>query len=558
MNWRFRAVVLLFFFLFLLILTRLFYWQIVRAQELSALGQAQYGHLVTIQPTRGQIMTSDGFAIVANKLSYLVFANPKEVKNISEESQTLSQLLKDDTASVSALLSLNRFWIALKSPIDLETKKKIEALHLSGVGFQEQSQRFYPEASIAAHVLGFVGKDTNGNNKGYFGLEGYYDRQLRGKEGVAVQIHDALGQPILAAMNNAVEANDGRTLQLHIDRVIQFLVDQELQLGIQEFGAESGMAAVMDPKTGGILAMSAYPSFDPRSFKDYPESLYSNPFVTSTYEPGSTFKPLIMASALNAGLVTPETTCPICDGPVAIGGYLIHTWNDKYNANETMTEVIQHSDNTGMVYVAQKLGLDRMLSYVQKFGIGELTGIDLQGEEQPQLRSHWYPIDLATAAFGQGITITPIELLTAFSAIANEAGNVMEPQVVKSVKTSDGQVIPIVPKIMSHPISAQTAKVMTEMLVNAVDNGEAKWTKLKGYRIAGKTGTASIPVAGHYDQTKTIASFIGFGPADDPKFLMLVIMNRPTSSIYGAETAAPVFFRIAQKIMTYYGVTPTE
>jgi len=319
------------------------------------------------------------------------------------------------------------------------------------------------------------------------------------------------------------------------------------------------MVAVMDPKTGGILAMSAFPSFDPQTYQKYEESSYRNPLVTDSYEPGSTFKPLVMASAVDAGLVKPETRCDICAGPVKIGDYDIHTWNDQYNANETMTDVLVHSDNTGMVFISEKLGHEGTFTTLEKFGVGGTTGIDLEGELAPSLRpqDQWYPIDYATASFGQGITVTPIELLTAFTALAND-GKIMEPHVVSAVQTPDGQTITIPPKVLSQPITGKTAKIMTEMMVSAVNNGEAKWTRLKGYRIAGKTGTAQIPVAGHYEPNKTIASFVGYGPADDPKFLMLVVVNTPTTSIYGAETAAPIFFRIAQKILTYYGIAPSE
>ena len=560
MAWRYRCVLLFFTFLFLMIIGRLFYWQVVRAQELAAIGQEQYGQAIKLQPQRGEIMTSDGFAIAANKLTYLVFANPKEVKNVKQQSDQLASLLKMDSATVSAQLSLkNKFWVPIKSGVDHKLKDKVENAKIPGVGFQEEYGRYYPEASTAAKILGFVGKDENGENTGYFGLEGYYDRQLRGRSGLAIQIHDALGEPILAKMDNNSAKIDGRNLVLHVDRTIQYLLDTELKSGIQQYGASGGMAIVMDPKTGGILAMSAFPTYDPRSYQEFSDSLYRDPNISDTYEPGSTFKPLVMASAINENLVKPNTPCTICAGPVKIGEYDIKTWDDKYEANLTMTEVIQHSDNTGMVFVGRLLGLDRMLEYFDKFGIGQLTGIDVQGEVTGALREkdQWYPIDQATATFGQGITVTPIDLLTAFSAIANE-GKRMEPHVVASVQTPEGQTIAIPPKVLDQPITPKTAKVVTEMMVNSVDNGEAKWASLKGYRIAGKTGTAQIPVAGHYDATKTIASFVGFAPADDPKFLMLVVVDKPTSSIYGAETAAPLFFRVAKNILTYYGIPPTN
>jgi stage V sporulation protein D (sporulation-specific penicillin-binding protein) len=559
MMWRYRFALFIFIFLFFLVTARLFYWQVIRAEELQSLGQAQYGRRVTVPAERGEIKTHDGFAVVANKLSYLVFANPKEVKSVVETSEALSPILEIESASISAKLNLDRFWVPIKTGVENEQKEKIESTKLPGIGFEKQSVRYYPEASMSAKLFGFVGKDDEGLDKGYFGLEGYYDRQLRGKAGQAVVIHDAAGRPILSKLTNVTGQANGRDLILHIDRTIQFLLDNTLKEGVEKYGASGGMAVVMNPKTGAVLAMSSFPSYDPRSYAEYSDKLYRDPLISDTYEPGSTFKPLVMAAALDAGLVKPDTKCPICAGPVEIGGYEIRTWNNKYAANSTMIDVIKNSDNTGMVYAGRRLGLDRMISYMGKFGIGELTGIDLQGEVTPSTRprDQWYPIDLATASFGQGITVTPIELITAFTAIANN-GKRMEPHVVSKIITPDGETIDIKPKVLGQPISERTARIMTEMMVNAVGAGESKFAKPKGYRIAGKTGTAQIPVEGRYDASQTIASFIGFAPADDPKFLMLVVIDRPTTSIYGAETAAPIFFSVAKNLFTYYGISPSE
>lgn len=557
MNWRYRGVLVFFVFLFLCIIARLGYWQTVRAQELTFLGESQSGYRIKLTPKRGEIRTSDGYAIAANKITYLTFANPKEVKEKEKTAMLLSPLLTVDTATISALLDYDKFWIPLKSKVEHAKKDEIDKLKLPGIGFEEQTVRFYPEASMAAKLLGFVGKSDTGEDIGYFGLEGYYDRQLKGRAGLAVQVHDALGRPILAKMNDTSGAVDGRNLNLHIDRRFQFTMEDELKKGITAYGAISGMAIAMDPKSGGILAMASFPNFDPRSYQDYSDDLYKNPLITDTYEPGSTFKPLVMAAAIDAGLVKPDTKCPICDKPVSLGGYEIRTWNNEYTADESMTDVIIHSDNTGMVYTSQLLKLEGMLTYFKKYGIGEATGVDLQGEVQAPLRDSWYPIDVATASFGQGLSVTPIELITAFSSIANK-GVRMEPHVVDSVETPDGEVISIPPKEVARPISAPTAKIMTEMLVDAVEKGESKWTKLDGYRVAGKTGTAQIPIAGHYDANHTIPSFIGFAPADDPKFVMLVVLNSPTSSIYGAETAAPIFFKIAGKMLMQYGIPPSK
>lgn len=560
MNWRYLATLGFFIAAFFFICARLFYWQIVRAEELSLMGQSQYGQSIHIYPQRGEIKTADMYPIATHKLSYGVFVNPKEVKEEEKNkvAMLLAPLLETESASVSAALDKELLWVSVGS-VDKQKKDEIEKMDLDGVGFEEQSPRFYPEASMAAHLIGFVGKNDGGEDKGYFGLEGYYDRQLRGKPGIARQIHDALGRPIVAKTNKNQEKIDGRNLVLHVDRVVQFAAEKRLKRGIEQYGAAGGMVAVIDPKTGGILAMANVPSFDPRHFQEYDESLFKNPFISNMYEPGSTFKALVMAAAINEGAVKPDTHCPICAGPVPIGGYEIRTWNNEYLKNITMTEVIQHSDNTGMVYISQLLGLKKMLSYFDKFGIGSTTGIDLQGEVAPALREEdqWYPIDVATASFGQGISVTPIELLSGFASLANE-GKRMEPHVVAKIETPDGQTIAIAPKVLSTPVTSKTAKVMTEILVNAVDKGEAKFAKPKGYRIAGKTGTAQIPIAGHYDPNKTIASFIGFAPADDPKFAMLVVIDRPTTSIYGAETAAPVFFNIARDLFNYYGIAPSE
>lgn len=559
MTWRLRISLFALFLGFFLVILRLFYWQVIKAEELTKLGLSQYGEIRKIMPQRGEILASDSFPLATNKVTYLVYANPKEIKDAVSISYKLAPLLKADDASISASLSQNLFWVSLGGGVESSVRNKIESLKIPGIGFEQEYTRLYPEASLAATLLGFVGKDDAGEALGYFGVEGYYDRLLRGKEGQALQINDATGRPILARTNPFSQGVDGESLKLTIDRVIQFSVEKKIKEGVERFGATSGMVGIVEPKTGRILAMASYPSFDPKTYSQYPSSSYVNHFISSLYEPGSTFKPLVMSGALNENKVTPQTRCPACGGPVSVGGYSLHTWNDKYYPNSTMTEVIQHSDNTGMVFVGQTLGLTKMLKYLDKFGIGKLTGIDLQGEVTPQIKpkSDWYEADLATTAFGQGVNVTPIELLTVFSAIAN-GGKMMKPHVVSEIITADGKKKTVEPQEVGKPISSATARVMTEMLVNAVEKGEASYARLKGYRIAGKTGTASIPIGGKYDPEKTIASFVGFGPADDSKFAMIVIFNKPTAAIYGSETAAPAFFSIAKDILNYYGIPPKQ
>ncbi len=560
MIFRIRIVLVFFTLIFGVIVIRLFYWQIVKADELFKLGQIQYGDSIKIEPVRGEIETSDGFPIAANKISYLLYGNPKEIKDKERASRILSRVLETSEASISAQLSQDLFWVPLKRGIDAQLKKEVEEEEIRGLGFEQEFERYYPEASMAANLLGFVGKDEYGSSKGYSGLEGYYDRLLRGKEGTALQIHDALGRPILARVDNEKSfGTDGNSLILNVNRGIQFLAEKRLREGIERYGASGGMVGIMEPKTGNILAMVNFPSYDPKKYSEYEEDLYKNTFISSLYEPGSTFKPLVMSSVFNEKLLTPKSRCPICSGPVSVGGYSLHTWNDKYFPNSTMFEVIQHSDNIGMVFAAKTLGLERMLKYIDRFGIGKTTGIDLEGETAADIKPKelWYEVDLATTGFGQGISITPIELLSAFSSIAN-SGTMMEPHVVGAVRDKNGKISRINPKEIGKPISSATAKVMTQVLVNAVNKGEANWARIKGYKVAGKTGTASIPVEGHYDPNKTIASFIGFAPVEDPKFVMLVVLDKPTARIYGAETAAPIFFQIAQSLFTYLGIPPDE
>lgn len=559
MKWRYSFVFTLFVLLLVLVVGRLFYWQVVKAEMLSGFAESQYSGLKKVLPKRGDIKTSDGFPIVTNKVSYLLFANPTQIKDKDRTIKTISKLLDITVASLSAQLQSDKLWVPIKSGISAQQKDEISKLQISGVGFEEHYIRFYPEASIAAHLTGFVGKNEAGLDKGYAGIEGFYDRFLQGKEGYAVELKDALGRPIISKRTSMLGGSDGGSLLLSLDRSIQFLAEQKLKKGIEKYGASGGMIGIMDPQTGSIIAMAANPTFSQARYWEYDEDFFKNPFITNTYEPGSTLKPIIMASAIDAGLITPQTKCNICDGPVSVSGYELHTWNDKYYKNTNMIEVIQHSDNTGMVFVAMKLGSDKMIEYLSRFGIGELTNVDLQGETAPPLkpRNAWYDVDLATTGFGQGISVTPIELLTAFSALANE-GKIMNPHVVTAFENSSGEVLRVPGKIKSQPISAKTAKMMTEILVNAVEKGEAQWTKLKGYRVAGKTGTASIPVKGHYDSDNTITSFIGFAPAEKPKFIMLVILDKPTTSIYAAETAAPVFFDMAANLLNYYGIPPSR
>lgn len=563
-NVRLNILLLFFSLIGILLGCRLFYWQVWNAGQLEAAAEGQHWISFEIPARRGKIYAADGFPLVANEDAFLVFASIPELKEKPGEIATkLASLLASPSAQpaieevIRKRLSEGTYvWVPLKHKISRETKEILEKLEIEGIGYEEEQKRAYPEGSVAAHLLGFVGSDLNGREKGYFGLEGHYDLELRGHSGVLRREKDASGKPILVGEVKREEEKDGRDLVTTIDRSIQFTVEKKLEDGLERYGAKNGTVVIMEPATGAVVAAASRPTYDPASFSQHDKELFLNPAVSFSYEPGSTFKVFVMAAALNEEVVKAETECDRCFGPRHISGYTIETWNNQYPPNPTMVEVIQHSNNVGMVFVGEKLGIEKFITYLKKFGFGEKTGIDLEGEDSPELRQKdkWREIDLATASFGQGIAVTPIQMLRAVAALANR-GQLMRPFVVKKVISGE-DTVEIKPKMEGEVVSPTTARVMTEIMVNAVDKGEAKWCKPKGFRIAGKTGTAQIPVAGHYDEQKTIASFIGFAPADNPRFAMLVTLYEPTSSPWGSETAAPLWFEIAEELFTYYGILP--
>lgn len=610
---RLKIIRWIFYSCLLVITLRLFYWQVFYHDDMVARAEGQRIIKREVVAPRGSILFSDRSVLAGSEPAFSLFLQPKEIdsqvskkfidsrktdlltaeppsdlKNVidlykRDVSLKLSKFLNDQdfknyesTSSAQEInflkelkekemyedilkkLNEDLHWVSLNRKVDLATKQQLEKLQLKGVGFDETSLRFYPEGSSAAHLLGFVASDAYGEEAGYFGLEGFYNGELKGKKGLLTQEKDALGLPILIGKFLLQDAKNGKTLTLSLDRTIQHIVEGKLKEGIVKYGAKGASAIVMDPKTGKILAMASFPSYDPLRAFGFPNEYHRNPITADSFEPGSTFKVLVMAAAINEDLLKPDTKCDICAEPVSLSGYTIRTWNNQYHPDATMTDVIIHSDNTGMVFAGQKLGIDKMYEYITNFGFGKPTKVDLQDESSPPLRERndWKEIDLATASFGQGISVTPMQLITAVSSIAN-GGKLMEPQLVSEI-TDQEKTYTIKPRVVAEPLKPETTKLITEMMVRAVNEGEAKFAKPKGYKIAGKTGTAQVAVAGHYDKDKTIASFIGFAPSDDPRFIMLVRFSEPSSSIFGSETAAPTFFAIAKEIFTYLGIAPDE
>lgn len=561
---RFKITLGIFALLFLAITSRLFYWQVVKGADLKKEASYQYKGTKTITAPRGNIFASDGTWLAVMRTNWLLFAelpkidkSSKEIANLlaplfvednfEERDQYREALLLETEKIQSALDRKGVVWVPVKRKIPSEVKEKIEDLNIKGLGFEPEETRYYPEGSSSAQLLGFVGKDNDGNDTGYFGLEGYYNISLSGKDGFLQREKDLTGVPILTGGLSEIASIPGTDITTHIDKRIQNSVEEKLKEGLERYGAKEGSVIVMDPNTGAILGMGSYPSFDPAKYSEFDGSLYKNPAISDTFEPGSVFKVIVMAAGLDAKVIEPETICDICDKPYKVDKYFIETWDRKYHPDSTMTDVLVHSDNVGMSFIAQKLGSDTMYDYLDKFGIGKLTNIDLQGESNIKLRPKgtWNIVDLATSSFGQGVSTTPIQIIRASAAIAN-GGYLVSPKVVNTGENIEKNRI----------ISEEAANKATLMMIESAKHGESKWTDLKGFSVAGKTGTAQIPIAGHYDAEKTIASFIGFAPANNPKFIMLVTLKEPQSSQWASETAAPLWYSIAKDLFNYFGIQP--
>ncbi|EKE13666.1 MAG: hypothetical protein ACD_12C00872G0007 [uncultured bacterium] len=550
---KIKFIFLLFITFYLAIIVRLFFLQVIY----SPANKSEYLKTNKLYPIRGRIYDQKNQSLVLNENSYQLYVEPKKVDDKEKLLQSLSQSLEVEEASISAKLDMSKYWVAIAGSLTEEQKDKLDKLNLKGTGFDYQTKRFYPEASLSAHILGFLGKDNQGEDVGYLGLEGFYNRDLRGLPGFVETERDILGRPILIGVQQRVEAENGRDLILTIDKNIQEISKKRLLEGLDKYEAKKGCVITADPKTMAILALVCLPDYDLEKYYLFNENFYKNLAISDLYEPGSVFKPLIVAAALEEKKIKPNDTYNET-GQVAVGEYNIKTWNDKYEGKISMTRILEKSSNVGMVYIGEKLGNKNIYSYLKKYGFGKNTGIDLEGESSGYLKpeNNWYPIDYSTVTFGQGIAITPIQMIRAFASIIN-GGYLMKPYLVQKI-ISENKVTEIKPKIEKRVISQMTSDIVKKMLVSTVENAEAKWDRPNGFAIGGKTGTAQVPIKGIYDASKTIASFIGFAPASNPKFLTFVILYEPKTSQWGSETAAPLFFKIAKDLIVYYNISPTQ
>ena len=441
--------------------------------------------------------------------------------------------------------------------LDEEFLHFLQEKKLEGIVLEEQEIRTYPEGTLASHLVGYVGFDT-AKRVGRYGVEGFFDSALRGDLGFLSGEHDTSGELIGVAGSEFRAAEDGSDIVLTIDRVVQAFAESELARGVKRYRAERGSIIVMNPKTGAILAMATYPTFDPNAYFAVRDArVQTNPVVSDTFEPGSILKPVIMAGAMNDDLVTPTTTM-VDNGPVHVSKFTINTFDGKHHGVQTMTQILEQSNNIGMVWVAQKMGAERMYDYLRRFGIGERTGVELDGETQTSLKEpqKWNVATVATTGFGQGIVVTPLQALNAINAIAND-GILMQPRIVDSIRAG-GEVKPEGPVQVRRVISREVAQDVSAMMVSVIENGVATLARVPGYYMAGKTGTAQVAdETGRYSQDKKIITFAGFGPVPNPQFSILIKLDNPYGLSFASGTAAPMFHNLSEKLLTYYQVPPS-
>jgi stage V sporulation protein D (sporulation-specific penicillin-binding protein) len=595
---RIGTLVFFFLFLFLVVEFRLFFIQILDHKKYESMAQEQYWDLQEIPPKRGNIATSDGFVLAGTQLEYLLYGEPKKItdkvqfatdlaevvaglralEDFSEEGAEAAEAV--DTAGPSEaaevkdssyyynkyydLIDNDLWWIGLERGLSPLEKEAIEEHGFEGIGFEDAPARYYPENTLGSHVLGFVASDNYGQKQGYYGVEGKLNEGLKGKPGKIIQEMDATGDPILAGGYTKVDPVQGRSVVLTLDRAVQYIIEKHLKDGVTRYDAVSGSVIVMDPSTGEIHGMANFPTYDPGDFgaeEGYSEESPHrkllervNLSISQTYEPGSVIKPLTVSSAIDKGVVTPQTTFED-NGPVWYSDYYIDNWDGKHYGTQNVIQLLQKSNNIGAAWVGHQVGAKGLYKYFSDFGIGEITGVELEGEDTGVLHDPdtWSDIALANISFGQGMSATPLQVLNGFNTIAN-GGYLLRPKIISKMVDEDGET-DIPTRSIRRVISKKTSDTMVELLEEAASGGEARFFVLKNYRIAGKTGTAQIPVGGKYDPEKTNATFVGF-MAGSKKFSMIVKLEEPNSSVYAAETAVPLWMEITQELVKYYGLPP--
>jgi cell division protein FtsI (penicillin-binding protein 3) len=519
---------------------------------LDTIRDANYGSQRTVAAERGRIFDRHGQPLAVNTLQYEIGVSPNLISAPRRTAQQLAAILELDELDLYNQITRDDVaWVQLARGVSAAQGQEIAQLDILGVIINPIPRRTYPQGALASHLLGFVG----GDSVGFYGVEGYYEDDLAGR----VQAFDVSNIPLGVPVD--IEPPDrGTDLVLTIDREVQYWAEAELMRAVNETGAQGGTILIMNPRNGDVLAMANYPSFDPNNYLTAAEGVWSNRAISSQYEPGSVMKVLTVATALDRGAITPGWTY-LDQARIEVGGRTIENWDDIGHGEINVTQVLVQSLNVGVAtIVTQELGMESFYGGLREFGIGQLTGVDLQGEASGTLRTPdnplWSESDLATNSFGQGVAVTPIQMLTAVNAIAND-GLMYQPRVVYQVIDSNG-IATAQPIVIGSPISASTANIVTDMMVQTVNSDLEQRAAIPGYSIAGKSGTAEISdTAGlGYLNDAWNMSYVGFFPADDPQVSVLIWLERPTSGRWASQVAAPVFRRIAERLVILMEIPP--
>ncbi len=546
------------------IAVRMFNLQILSHAYYKDLANNQHGSTLSLTPNRGEIYLTPTVGspelVATNVNKNMVYAVPKEITDKKTIADKLGRVLDMEFVEVAQKISGNGNFVVIKKQIEDNVAKQLEALDLPGVYLQEQDVRFYPEKDLAAQVIGFLGFNSD-QRVGQYGVEGRYEKNLAGNTGLLDADTDPLGRWITTASRSFVPASDGDDIYLTIDPHIQFKAEEILKTSIEKYAADQGAIIVVNPKTGAILAMANAPKFDLNNYgKVSDPSIYNNIILSADYEPGSVFKPITMAAAINEKKVTPQTTY-IDEGFIQVDDRQIKNSDPKPRGEQNMIQVLVESLNTGIVFAQQQIGNETFKKYVDRFGFGKMVDFDLSGQVKGDLKNldRRGDIFFATASYGQGITTTPLQLIQAYTALAN-GGKMMTPYVVNKIVHANGSEDLPRPETERQIIDIQTASQVSAMMVDVIENGHGKKAAVPGYYLAGKTGTAQVAYQDRsgYDPSKSIGSFIGYGPVDNPQFLALVRIDNPKDVTFAESTAAPAFGELASFILNYLQVPPSR
>lgn len=566
---RLKSLSLIIILTSVLLLVRMVDLQIFQHSDYLSKAQGQQRFEKVELPQRGKILVHDSavdpkayYSLAFDIKKYDIWAVPRQIKDKELVAKTLEPMIMVTQKDILGKIDNDKLYIPpLKRGLSLDAANAIKAKNLAGVFVMPENSRYYPESNLASQVLGFVNAEGQGN----YGFEGHYNSELKGKDGDVKGEKDTLGRMITLLEQN--DPQDGISYVLTIDRSVQYYVEKKLAEAINTYQADSATVIVMDVKTGGIVAMASTPSFDPNNYQEQADkdpSLFMNPAISYLYEPGSVMKPIMMSGALDQAVVSPDTK-GVFGSSVVVNGYTINTAEGKAFGEEDMTQILENSDNVGMTWVSEKMGKDMVYKYANAFGLLDKTGIDLDTEVAGRVPAfkNWRDINRANISFGQGISITPLELVAAYAAIANN-GKYVYPHIVDKMVFPDGSEKKVEKQEGEQIIKAQTAKEMINMLVSVVQNGHSKKAGVPGFLVGAKTGTAQIATNGVYETADNGMGIYnhteaGFAPANDPQFAMIVKLTRPKNVKYAESSVAPVFGDLASFLLNYhYRLTPTE